>query len=92
MKNNVIEEAIANIAYTSEALEKFCNHPRNYNSAGIDILEKMSWELQRHASELRELEYRFDMSLCHDGIDAENEQYSCMPSMRSLDMSRRDFM
>ena len=59
MKNKVIEEAIANIASTSKALEAYCNDPKNYNSSGADLLEKMSWELHRQASELREFNYTY---------------------------------
>lgn len=59
MENNVIEEAIANIASTSEALEKFCSNPKNYNSAGHEILERMSWELYKHSNDLRSLQYLY---------------------------------
>lgn len=59
MKNHVIEEAIANIAYTSQSLEKFCNDPKNFNSFGSHLLEQMSWELEKQANDLRELQYRY---------------------------------
>lgn len=52
---NTIEEAIANIASTSEALKSFCNDPKNYNSYGSELLEKMSWELYKKANDLRQL-------------------------------------
>lgn len=59
MDNNVIQEAIANMASTSEALEKFCNDPKNYNSVGSEILERMSWELYKQSNDLRELQYMY---------------------------------
>lgn len=59
MDKTVIDEAIANIASTSEALEKFCNDPKNYNSYGSQLIEQLSWELHRQASELREFQYRY---------------------------------
>jgi hypothetical protein len=59
MNNNVIQEAIANMASTSEALEKFCNDPKNYNSVGSEILERMSWELYKQSNDLREIQYMY---------------------------------
>ena len=56
---NIINEAIANIASTSEALEKFSNDPKNYNSAGAELLEQMSWELYKQANDLRSLQHLF---------------------------------
>lgn len=57
--NKVIEEAIANIASTSEAIEQYCNEAEHYNADGIEILERMSWELHKQASDMRELQYRY---------------------------------
>jgi hypothetical protein len=57
MSNQVIEEAIANIASTSIALEKFCNDPKNYNSSGSQLLEQISWELHKQANDLKEFQY-----------------------------------
>lgn len=59
MKENIIEEAIANMASTSQALDKFCNDPRNYNSKGAEILERMSWELHKQSKDLQELQYMY---------------------------------
>lgn len=59
MENQVITEAIANMASTSKALEKFCNDPKNYNSYGAQLLEQMSWELHKQANDLRELQYMY---------------------------------
>ncbi len=59
MNNTVIQEAIANIASTSEALEKYCSDPKNHNSYGTILLEQMSWELHKQANELKEFQYRY---------------------------------
>jgi hypothetical protein len=56
MNSSIVEDAIANIASTSEALEKFCNDPKNYNSYGITLLERMSWELHKQAADLQEMQ------------------------------------
>ncbi len=61
MKENTIQEAIANIASTSQSLEKFCNDPKNYNSGGAEILERMSWELHKHSNDLRALQYMYGL-------------------------------
>ena len=58
MENTIIEEAIANIASTSQALEKYCNDPKNYNSYGAHLIEQMSWELHKQANQLRSEERR----------------------------------
>ena len=57
MDKKTIEEAIANITSTSEVLEKYSNDPKNYNTYKAELLERMSWELHKHASELKELQY-----------------------------------
>lgn len=59
MENVVIKEAIANMASTSAALDKFCNDPKNYNSYGAQLLEQMSWELHKQANQLKEFEYTY---------------------------------
>ena len=59
MNANIIEEAIANIASTSEALEKDCNDPKNYNSYAAHLLEQMSWELHKQANDLKEINYLY---------------------------------
>lgn len=56
---NTITEAIANIASTSAALDKFCNDPKNYNSFGSSLLEQMSNELHKHAQDLEEIRYMY---------------------------------
>ena len=57
MENNVLEEAIANIASVSKSLEDFCNKPDIYNVYGSQLIEKMSWELYKQANDLREIRY-----------------------------------
>ena len=59
MDNKVINEAIANMASTSKALEQYCNDPKNYNSYGAQLLEQMSWELHKQAAELKEFQYNY---------------------------------
>lgn len=55
-------EAIKNLESISSALEKAANKPENYNTEWAYYLEQMSWSMHKHANELRELEYLFDMS------------------------------
>ena len=57
MNENIIKDAIANIASTSEALEKYCNQPSNYNSYGMQLLQQMSWELHKQAAALKEFQF-----------------------------------
>ena len=56
MRNKPLDDAIANIASTSQALEKFCNDPKNYNSYATELLEVMSWELYRQSNQLKEIQ------------------------------------
>jgi hypothetical protein len=59
-RTKIIEEAIANIASTSRAIEKFCQDPNSRCSAyAANLLEQMSWELHRQAEELREINYLY---------------------------------
>lgn len=59
MEKNIIQEAIANMASTSEALDKYCNDPKNYNSYGSELLEQMSYELHKQATQLKEFQYNY---------------------------------
>lgn len=59
MENTIIQEAIANIASTSQALEKYCNDPKNYNSYGAQLIEQMSWELHKQANQLKEFQCQY---------------------------------
>lgn len=61
MKDTVIKDAIANIASTSQALDKLCQNPKNYNAYGISLLEQMSWELQKQAVDLEEFSYYYGL-------------------------------
>lgn len=60
MNKNIIEEAIANIASTSKAIEKYCNDPDTCCSAfAASLLERMCWELHKQANELKEINYLY---------------------------------
>jgi hypothetical protein len=55
---NMIEEAIAKIAATSEDIKEYCNNPENRCSGyTANLLERMSWELYKQAEELKEINY-----------------------------------
>jgi|GEM_PF-2484241 len=56
MKNHVINDAIANLASTSAALENLCNDPKNYNTYSSLLLEQMSWEIHKQANDLKALQ------------------------------------
>jgi hypothetical protein len=58
-EKTTLDQAIANIDATSEALEKYCNDPKNYNSYASQLLEHMSWELHKQANELKEINYLY---------------------------------
>lgn len=60
MDTKIVEEAIANIAATSAALEKYCNDPNNRCSpCAANLLERMSWELHKLAGDLSEINYQY---------------------------------
>jgi hypothetical protein len=60
MEENIIEQAIANIAATSKALEKYSNDPNNRcGSFAANLLEVMSWELHKKANDLAEINYLY---------------------------------
>jgi len=60
MNENTIQVAIANIAATSEAIEKYCNNPeRTCSPYAANLLERMSWELHKQAEELKEIDYLY---------------------------------
>ncbi len=63
MKNAILEEAIANMSLTSKALEKVCNDPKHYNSYFAQVLERMSWELHKQASDLREFQSSYGIHI-----------------------------
>jgi hypothetical protein len=60
MNTNIIEEACANIASISSTIEEYCNDPKNRCSpCAANLLERMAWELQRNANELKEINYLY---------------------------------
>jgi|FreactcultuFSWF8_1027224.scaffolds.fasta_scaffold00810_13 hypothetical protein len=60
MSAKVLEEAIANIAYTSAAIEKYCNDPDNHCSPiAAALIEQMSWDLHKKAKQLKEINYLY---------------------------------
>jgi hypothetical protein len=57
---DTVEQAIANIAATSEALERMSNNPnRKCSPYAANLLEQMAWELHKQADELREINYLY---------------------------------
>ena len=56
---NIIEQAIANITSSSEALEKYSNDPKNYNSPVSHLLSIMSLELHKQSNNLKEINYLY---------------------------------
>lgn len=59
MQSKLIEDTIANLSATSTALDKYCNDPKHYNSYTAQLLERLSWDLHKHANELREINYLY---------------------------------
>lgn len=90
MKKNIIEEAIANIAFTSEAIEKFCNDQNSGCSPyAAELLERTSWELHKQAAELEEI----NSLCCQENRIAEGElAVCCSGCMDCLGFSWKDFM
>jgi hypothetical protein len=88
MRKNIIEEAIANIALTSEAIDKFCADPNSRCSPyAADLLEKMSWELSKQATELEEIKYYL-----HFNGDVDEQDCGCSECMYCLGLSWKDFL
>lgn len=56
-------EAISNLEMMSQALEKAANKPENYNTDWAYYLEQMSWQMHKHANDLKEISYQFDVTL-----------------------------
>lgn len=59
---NAISEAIKNLEISTQALDKFVNDPKHYNSVYSSYLETVSWEMHKQARELRELQYRYGVN------------------------------
>jgi hypothetical protein len=58
--HDTVEMAIANIAATSEALEKMSNDPnRRCSPYAANLLEQMAWNLHKIAEDLSEINYNF---------------------------------
>lgn len=58
MSTRIVEEAIANIAAASKALEKYSNDPhRSCSAYAANLLERVSWDLHKQAENLREINY-----------------------------------
>lgn len=56
------QEAINNLELMSQTLERVANEPKHYNTDWAYYLEQMSWQMHKHANELRDLEYLFCMT------------------------------
>lgn len=56
------KEAINNLEIMSQTLDKVANKPENYNTEWAYYLEQMSWQMHKHANDLRDLEYLFGMT------------------------------
>lgn len=63
MDKKLISDTIANMVATSEALDKFCDDPKNHNSYVATFLEQMSWDLHRHANDMKELQDLYGFQL-----------------------------
>ena len=53
----MVTEAIKNLEVMSEALEKHANKQENYNKPYAEYLEHISFEMFKHANELREINF-----------------------------------
>ena len=61
MQKKVIQEAVANITSTSAALRAYCNEPRNYNTEGGRLLDRVVWELSLQLRDLQEIQNAYGM-------------------------------
>ena len=52
-------QAIENLLVMSDKLSEAANSPKNYNTEYSRYLELMSWEMHRHATELKEIEFTY---------------------------------
>jgi len=60
IKESTVQQAISNIAATSELIEKFCKDPNSRCSPyAANLLEQVSWELHKTAEELKEINYLY---------------------------------
>lgn len=51
-----VKEAIKNLELMSETLGTEANKPKHYNTDWAYYLEQMSWQMQRNANDLREID------------------------------------
>ena len=58
---NAISEAIKNLETSTQALDKFVNNPEHYNSVYSTYLEVISWEMHKHANELKQIQDQYGM-------------------------------
>jgi len=54
-----IDEAIKNLEITMQALDKAVNDEKIYNTEFGYLLEQMSFEMQRNATNLKEMRYMY---------------------------------
>lgn len=54
-----LDEAIKNLEITMKALDRAASDEKIYNTDFGYMLEQMSWEMQRSASNLREMKYMY---------------------------------
>jgi hypothetical protein len=80
---NAINLAIKNLESVSHVLEKVANSPENYNASYAGHLENISWEMHKHANELREMYNIYS--------DTGTECKCANGCMKCLGMSWKDF-
>ncbi len=56
------KQVITDLQKLSQTLSETANAPENYNTDWAQYLENMSFELFKHANEIRDLEYQFGIS------------------------------
>lgn len=53
---------INNLQLMSKALDKVANSPKHYNSSYATYLERMSWEMQKQANDIQEIDEMIGLS------------------------------
>lgn len=82
-----INAAVSNIASTSEALNKYCNDPKNSSSYAAKLLQWTNIELMNMQ------DYQNDNhNDHHEDKHVEQEEHCCLGCMHCLGLSWRDFM
>lgn len=54
-----LHDAIRSLETSTQAIDKFLDDPKNYNSIYAHYLESISWEMHKQTNELKELQYRY---------------------------------